>query len=389
MSATIHDRESGLVSNVRSTFLVGADGPRSEVRERLGIRMDGPDDLGRYLSLLFRADLSDVLGATRYGLYLVGEPGPGRPPTVVVPSGADDRYVMGVALPPGIDDAAVAQAFPLDRCLALIREAAGRPDLDVELLATSVFAFAAQVATSWRVGRAFLVGDAAHRMTPRGGRGMNTAIADGHDLGWKLAWVVRGLADPALLDTYEAERGPIGRRNVEMSMTEGGGGSADGLLEDLGPLDAQPGQRAPHAWLTDAGRRVSTLDLFGEGFVLLASGQGSSWTTAAGTLGDAVPLRAHAIDDTSFAAVHRPRARRCSPRPPRRDRRVAVRSRGRRCDRRPPGRHRHRDRTARGCPRGLDDGRGMMRRRRLASIAGAAWEALAMLALAWGGPFRP
>lgn len=305
VSATIRDRESGTVSNVRSTFLVGADGPRSEVRERLGIRMDGPDDLGRYLSLLFRADLSDVLGATRYGLYLVGEPGPGRPPIVVVPSGADDRYVMGIALPPGIDDAAVTEAFPLDRCLALIREAAGRPDLDVELLATSVFAFAAQVATRWRVGRAFLVGDAAHRMTPRGGRGMNTAIADGHDLGWKLAWVVRGLAGAALLDAYEAERGPIGRRNVEMSMTEGGGGSADGLLEDLGPLDAQPGQRAPHAWLTKAGRRVSTLDLFGDRFVLLASEQGSAWVTAAGALGDVVPMRVHAIDDPSVAAVYR------------------------------------------------------------------------------------
>ena len=303
--ATIRDRESGMVSNVCSTFLVGADGPRSEVREGLGITMEGPDDLGRYLSLLFRADLSDVLGDTRYGLYLVGEPGPGRPPIVVVPSGADDRYVVGIPLPAGMDDAAVAGAFPLDRSIALIREMTGRPELDVELLATSVFAFAAQVATRWREGRAFIVGDAAHRMTPRGGRGMNTAIADGHDLGWKLAWVVRGLAGRALLDTYEVERGPIGRRNVAMSMTEGGGGSDDGLFEDLGPLDAQPGQRAPHVWLTRAAQRVSTLDLFGERFVLLVSGEGSVWATAVGTIGDVVPLRAHAIDDPSFAAVYR------------------------------------------------------------------------------------
>ena len=259
--------------------------------------------------MLFRADLSDVLGATRYGLYLVGEPGAGRPPTVVVPSGADDRYVLAVPLPPGMDDAAVAAAFPLDRAVALIREVAGRPELEVELLATSVFAFAAQVATRWRDGRAFLVGDAAHRMTPRGGRGMNTAIADGHDLGWKLAWVATGLAGPALLDTYEAERGPIGRRNVELSMVEGGGGTDDGLLEDLGPLDAMPGHRAPHVWLTEGGRRVSTLDLFGDGFVLLVAGQGSGWATAVAGMAGVVPLRVHAIDEPDVRGRVRPRAR--------------------------------------------------------------------------------
>ena len=95
----------------------------------------------------------------------------------------------------------MAAAFALDRCVERIRAAAGRPDLEVEILATSSFAFSAQVASRWHVGRAFLVGDAAHRMTPRGGRGMNTAIADGLDLGWKLASVVRGLAGEALLDS--------------------------------------------------------------------------------------------------------------------------------------------------------------------------------------------
>jgi 2-polyprenyl-6-methoxyphenol hydroxylase-like FAD-dependent oxidoreductase len=69
---------------------------------------------------------------------------------------------------------------------------------------------------------------------------MNTAIADAFDLSWKLAFVARGIADPALLDSYEAERGPIGRRNVAMSMAPAGGGSDDGLAEDLGSLVASP-----------------------------------------------------------------------------------------------------------------------------------------------------
>jgi hypothetical protein len=233
---------------------------------------------------------------------------PGGPPTVIVPSGADDRFVLGVPLPPDMDEAAIAAAFPPERCIALVREAAGIPDLEVELLATNSFAFGAQVAARARDGRVFLVGDAVHRMTPRGGRGMNTAIADAFDLGWKLAWVCRGLADPALLDSYEVERGPLGRRNVALSMVPGGGGSEDGLAEDLGWVarsaiivddgadadgtapsdepgpfrpDARPGARAPHAWLSIGNTRVSTLDLFGRGLVLLTAGTGARWREAA------------------------------------------------------------------------------------------------------------
>jgi 2-polyprenyl-6-methoxyphenol hydroxylase-like FAD-dependent oxidoreductase len=286
--AMIRDRSSGELTDVVCDYLVGADGHRSVVRSTLGIPMEGPDDLGQYFSILFRADLSEVLGDRRYGLYALAGDGP---PTVLVPSGTDDRFVFAIPLPPGMNEAAVAARFPLDRCEALVREACGRPDLALEILATSAFAFSAQVATQWRTGRAFLVGDAAHRMTPRGGRGMNTAIADAFDLSWKLAWVQRGFADPPLLDTYEAERGPIGRRNVAMSMVPGGGGSDDGLSEDLGwvvgsqdmafPPDGRPGTRAPHAWVRVDGRRRSTLDLFGRGLVLLTAGSGEAWQSAA------------------------------------------------------------------------------------------------------------
>ncbi|HET9458219.1 MAG TPA: FAD-dependent monooxygenase [Candidatus Limnocylindrales bacterium] len=331
--ATLRDRVDGGTSVVRSSWLVGADGHRSAVRAALGIPMVGPDDLGRFMSVLFRADLSDVLGEATYGLYVIEGEGP---PTVLVPSGADDRFVLGMPLPPEMDDAAVAAAFPLERCVALIRAATGRPDLPVEVLATSSFAFSAQVAARMRDGRAFLVGDAAHRMTPRGGRGMNTAIADGFDLGWKLAWVERGLAGPALLDSYEAERAPIGRRNVELSMALGGGGTDDGLAEDLGvvvassaiaadpgagpardpaaavfPPDGRPGSRAPHAWLASGAERVSTLDLFGREFVLLAAGDGATWRDASSVVperGPELPLRVVAVGrdlddaDGTFAA---------------------------------------------------------------------------------------
>ena len=180
--------------------------------------MMGPDDLGRYMSILFRADLGPVLGETVYGLYMLEGQGP---PRVVVPSGVDGRFVLAIPLPPDMSEAAIEAAFPPARCIELVREAAGVPDLEVEILATNAFAFSAQVAARTVVDRVVLVGDAAHRMTPRGGRGMNTGIADANDLGWRLAWICRGIADPSLLDAWEMERGPIGRRNVELSMTPG------------------------------------------------------------------------------------------------------------------------------------------------------------------------
>ncbi len=70
------------------------------------------------------------------------------------------------------------------------------------------------IADRYRHGRVFLLGDAAHRVTPRGGTGLNTAVADGFDLGWKLAWVMLGWADPSLLDSYEAERRPVAEHNL-------------------------------------------------------------------------------------------------------------------------------------------------------------------------------
>ena len=134
VTATIRDRVSGEMATVRSHYLVGADGHRSTVRGLAGIAMDGPDDLGQYLSILFRADLDDVLGETRYGLYtLPGPAGPEGPPRVVVPSGGDDRYVLGIPLPPGMPPQAIDAAFPPERCIELVREATGRHDLPVEI----------------------------------------------------------------------------------------------------------------------------------------------------------------------------------------------------------------------------------------------------------------
>jgi len=92
---------------------------------------------------------------------------------------------------------------------------------------------------------------------------MNTAIGSGHDLGWKLGWVLRGWARPELLDTYEAERRPVAAHNVARSADPDGSTreAADELHVDLGG-------RIPHVWVGTVEGRASTLDLLGRGLTL-------------------------------------------------------------------------------------------------------------------------
>jgi hypothetical protein len=171
------------------------------------------------------------------------------------------------------------------------------------------------VARAFQSGRIFLAGDAAHLMPPNGGFGGNTGIHDAHNLAWKLALVLKGVAGPTLLDSYEAERRPVSRFTVEQAYTRYvtrtapylGARDFEPLVNDLdielgylycsqailseegdgGPHEdprqpsGRPGSRAPHVWLMRGGERISTLDLFGRSFVLLANSQGSRWCAAA------------------------------------------------------------------------------------------------------------
>ena len=158
------------------------------------------------------------------------------------------------------------------------------PDLETEIVWTGDFTFAAQIADRYREGRVFLVGDAAHRMTPRGAAGMNTAIHDGYDLGWKLGWVLRGWAGESLLDSFEAERRPVGLRNMQRSAiaSEQRDVSED-YLDDIA-------DRIPHVWLPDG--RTSTLDLLGDGLTVLA---GPRARVPLGQL-HGIPVAVHRVD---------------------------------------------------------------------------------------------
>jgi putative polyketide hydroxylase len=167
-------------------------------------------------------------------------------------------------------------------------------DLPVRVEGTRHFSSGAQVAEHWRVGRVFLAGDAAHRVTPRGGTGLNLALHDGYDLGWKLGWVLRGWEAPALLDSYEAERRPIVEYAVARSADPNGSRRAP---EQEVQIDL--GGRIPHVWERDR----STLDLLGPGLTLFADRHGCDWDAAAAALAGSAPVEVRLLEPVVARAV--------------------------------------------------------------------------------------
>jgi putative polyketide hydroxylase len=299
-------------------YVVGADGASSAVRRTAGIGERRLGSEGEHLAVLFRGAVEERIQGDRYALHMVTTPEPG----VFVPSGKPGRWVYDRSWSAERD----AEGEPAaEQHREAIRLAAGMPDLEPEILGVFRWTFAAAVAERMRVGRVFLVGDAAHRTTPRGATGMNTGIADGHNLGWKLGWVVRGWADETLLDSYETERHPVGLRNALGSLEASDGSKPEDLAHDFGVVypvpggdapatqesavpGAVPGARAPHAWVERDGRRVSLLDLYGDRLVLVTSRGGDAWRRAADELaGHGFPLAVaqlgHDLVDPTGAAA--------------------------------------------------------------------------------------
>jgi 2-polyprenyl-6-methoxyphenol hydroxylase-like FAD-dependent oxidoreductase len=314
--ATLRDRVSGAARTVRARYMIAADGVWSPTREALGIRMHGLERIGEYASILFRAELDALVGDRRCALHMVQTSDVPGTPAVLVPTSRDGRWVL--ATPWGPDREPVA-ALDAGRLAALVRRAAGVADLAVDVLDARTVALGAAVAERFRDRRVFLVGDAAHRMTPTGGMGMNTAIGDAHNLAWKLAAVLGGWAADVLLDSYGAERMPVAERNVGRS--RGQHPEVSGVAADLGVVyrvaddatgaagkadateeatrRARLGGRAPHVWLSRVGRPVSPLDLCTDRFVLLAAAGGAAWCGAAELVAVSlgVPLAAYTVGD--------------------------------------------------------------------------------------------
>jgi len=195
--------EAGDAEQVRCDFLVGCDGGASEVRRRLGIRLEGQAAVMRRFITHFRSNAANVLqrwGAAWHYQSALG--------TLIA---QNDRDVW--TLQSRFTDSATPHTTD---SRVLLREFAGC-DFDHQILVANSWTPHLLVAQSYGLDRVFLAGDAAHQYIPTGGYGMNTGIGDACDLGWKLATVLSGFASPALLRSYERERRPVGLRNCEAS----------------------------------------------------------------------------------------------------------------------------------------------------------------------------
>ncbi|MDI5907366.1 FAD-dependent monooxygenase, partial [Streptomyces sp. 12257] len=205
VTAVVKSRETGEHTTFLADYLVAADGPRSPVREQLGIGQSGPGDLFSNVSITFRSRrLAGVVGERRFIVCYLTDPAADG---ALLPVDNQENWVFHAPWHP--ERGETLEEFTDERCVEHIRRAVGVDDLDVEITGRAPWHAAQRVARSYRAGRVFLAGDSAHEMSPTGAFGSNTGIQDAHNLAWKLAAVVGGWAGESLLDTYDAERRPV------------------------------------------------------------------------------------------------------------------------------------------------------------------------------------
>lgn len=297
VTATLRSRVDDSEYQIGAEYLVAADGAGSGTRNSLRIGRAGRGLLSVQRSILFRApQLEHFL---RQGIVQFEIEQPGFEAFLTTYS--DGRWVL--MLKDDLDRTEAEQR-------AVIKRATGIDDLEIDLITTGRWELSALIADHFSCGRVFLVGDAAHQLPPnRGGYGANTGIGDAHNLAWKIAAVHSGRSEPALLDTYDAERRPVAwlrhdqifaRSDYKAYIDAPTSDTAiiDDVAMELGQIyrslspvgtnrdvpDArrpdewagEPGTRAPHVWI---GSERSTLDHFGRHWTLVTSCE--TWRDAA------------------------------------------------------------------------------------------------------------
>jgi 2-polyprenyl-6-methoxyphenol hydroxylase-like FAD-dependent oxidoreductase len=341
VTMTVKDVDSGRERTLRGKYLLGADGAHSKVRELLNIPFDGRGVFSNSITIYFTADVApQLLGKPLSIIYINNKMLGGF--FRMAKDCQSGFLVVNTVGDPKVDPKAASDAaadVSEAKLIEFVRAGVGDPNLSVKIDGLARWRATSDVARKFQDGRIFLAGDAAHLMPPNGGFGGNTGIHDAHNLAWKLALVLKGVASPNLLATYEMERKPPATFTVEQAYTR----YVTRTAPYLGAKDFQPpandfnielgylyhspaivpegddkihddprqtfgrtGSRAPHlwlergaaGWLEQSGGRLSTLDLFGRSFVLLAGPDGAAWCEAAAKAGKAFPgleLDAHHI----------------------------------------------------------------------------------------------
>ena len=330
VTATLRVDATGELQRIRAQYMIGADGAGSATRKALGVQRTGRGTVFNALSIYFRAPELEVLLKDRKFILCYAN-ARGTMMGLSRLHGCDPWLAAPIYHP---ERGETPADFTDERCIDIVRDGSGKEDMEVEIIAKVPWEGAQLVAERFRQGRVFLAGDAAHVHPPAGGFGANTGIHDSHNLSWKLAAVLKGWAGPELLDTYDAERRPLGTAMADQAVVrnrirhgyateEDRNSMVDDIIITLGyryrstavltgddddgvdvltpalQLTGQAGTRAPHVWLQRAGERISTIDLFWDEPVLLAGPDGGAWIDAARRASErtGVPLRAYRVAD--------------------------------------------------------------------------------------------
>lgn len=312
--ATLRPRNGGQERRVGAQYLIAADGAHSPVRQKLGIPMEGRGEIAQCATIYFRADVRWLLRGRNLSVVYVNQPRLLAFFRFTITGDAGFLAVFATFDENGRRDTLLDQELSLETCANLVRAALGvEGDYPVSIENVQPWTATAATAASFRSGNVFLAGDAAHVMPPTGGFGGNTGVADVHNLAWKLAMVIQGRAGPALLDSYDEERRPFADLTVEQAYRryvervdpslpsddlasniadtaiELGvvyrsraivpDGAIEGLTEPPERPSGRPGARLAHCRLDDD-KSLSTVDLAGHGFALLAGPDGKDWIEA-------------------------------------------------------------------------------------------------------------
>jgi 2-polyprenyl-6-methoxyphenol hydroxylase-like FAD-dependent oxidoreductase len=317
VTATVRDLTNGETATITSSYVIGADGPRSAVRDVIGAKMTGEGASSRNYSIIFRSPelAKRQVHEPAIMYWMVND----DVPSLLGPMDEEGLwFFMATKLAGDVDPAALD---PAD----LIRLGTGLADLPIDIVGTDIWVAHRLVADRYSQGRVFLAGDACHLHPPFGGFGMNMGIGDSVDIGWKLAARIQGWGGDTLLESYETERRQVHERTIAEAVINFGSTSNqlfrpgledDGVIGDatrnevgdiieatkirefmtLGIVlgmryddsavivpdgsapppehfmlytpSAHPGCLAPHIWLEDGS---SLYDHFGDGFTLLVT----------------------------------------------------------------------------------------------------------------------
>jgi len=214
VTVRVRDRVRGDEYDIRARYVVGADGGRSQVAADIGLPLNGQMGVGGSINIVFEADLTHLVADRPSVLYWVLQPGAdvgGIGAGLVRMVRPWHRWLIVW----GYDINGPAPDLTEEYALSIVRKLIGDDDVPVRIESSSAWTVNHLYAERYSAGRVLCAGDAVHRHPPSNGLGSNTSIQDSYNLAWKLAAVIKGQAGPGLLETYSAERAPVGKQVVD------------------------------------------------------------------------------------------------------------------------------------------------------------------------------